>query len=708
MDSLTGANVECRFLLHDTLYKESFREKHFTELAKTDLVILDVPPVSEAHLEHRLLTFVTDLLQANTPVAVIVEPGLRRRQPMKSLWVSRWNELATVPFKFFQTCSCKVGSSRLGMHFTAYIGNSLGVEMPPCNCVPTLAGATQAATTALRYFAEYFLTRVSGGNRPVDTNTRDRGCDTSLLHDRNYVSRTPACSSLSLSNAQPEVSGNSTSFGGHQTCNNIPLAETHTEHTARFSSEILVPQPQPQPTHTSQLALPTDQKERERDRKNALKEQGIEKVVKKTVKIVENHYDDCGDDLTSLSTDVPSDEYDSSLYLNSIDYDTDDELQDQAFNFELLAEGSQHVYPIDVSKVARPAPGGEPLPGRDPRAPLPKDSTCRACKHSRPRNDWEHNRIIGQCSYPYDEPVIPECHACQDRKPREHEGHTYEQGKCRWAAADIRRVHKRRNHREPAEARPPAEAEPTAGMPAQREGRELGQGGEEAAAAADRLPPVAPAPAGGQSASSSDVAAVPPPPQPHAQPAVRGADLLPRERRAWRERGDNPENINDWTTFDIGRVTRVLRTNNNAAVRLTLRKLHVRWWHASAATMVKFLDRVGVSQKVLDAIPEIVDTCSVCRTWAKPGPDHQSNCEIPDEFNKQVECDLLFVYKHIVFHLLDRCTRFHLGQEVPDKTEPVLMEAIQRIWVSLHGPPKELIVDGEGIKDRGSRIKNQG
>ena len=48
-------------------------------------------------------------------------------------------------------------------------------------------------------------------------------------------------------------------------------------------------------------AFPTDAKEREKDRRKKQKEAGREhKVVKKKKKIVEDHYDDSGDDLTSL------------------------------------------------------------------------------------------------------------------------------------------------------------------------------------------------------------------------------------------------------------------------------------------------------------------------------------------------------------------------------------------------------------------------
>ncbi len=60
-------------------------------------------------------------------------------------------------------------------------------------------------------------------------------------------------------------------------------------------------------------------------------------------------------------------------------------------------------------------------------------------------------------------------------------------------------------------------------------------------------------------------------------------------------------------------------------------------------TMRRFLERVGVAQKVLDLTPSIVHTCRVCREWAKPGPSNASNVNIANTFNQQVECDLIFI-----------------------------------------------------------------
>ena len=55
--------------------------------------------------------------------------------------------------------------------------------------------------------------------------------------------------------------------------------------------------------HVSVEAFPTDAKQREKERRKAQKERGKPHEVVKKKKIVEEHYDDCGDNLDSL-TDV--------------------------------------------------------------------------------------------------------------------------------------------------------------------------------------------------------------------------------------------------------------------------------------------------------------------------------------------------------------------------------------------------------------------
>ena len=165
---------------------------------------------------------------------------------------------------------------------------------------------------------------------------------------------------------------------------------------------------------------------------------------------------------------------------------------DQDMNQLMVARHVYPTFPINPRTVAKAQTGGEPNKGRDPRAPNPKVSTCVGCKHYRARDDWEHSREIGQCCYPYDEPKIPECEACQRRKPRLAAGHSYDPGKCRYAldvnAAAIRVRHSTGARRTvPHEPQIPHDAEPTAVAPATRDGRELGQDGEELIQEEDQL-----------------------------------------------------------------------------------------------------------------------------------------------------------------------------------------------------------------------------
>ena len=52
---------------------------------------------------------------------------------------------------------------------------------------------------------------------------------------------------------------------------------------------------------------PTDAKEKGKAKKKRLQELGIEVSVKKRVKTVQDHYDDCGDDISSLKLSADGD-----------------------------------------------------------------------------------------------------------------------------------------------------------------------------------------------------------------------------------------------------------------------------------------------------------------------------------------------------------------------------------------------------------------
>eukprot|EP00975_Prorocentrum_lima_P003661 799179-Prorocentrum_lima.AAC.1 len=54
----------------------------------------------------------------------------------------------------------------------------------------------------------------------------------------------------------------------------------------------------------------------------------------------------------------------------------------------------------------------------------------------------------------------------------------------------------------------------------------------------------------------------------------------------------------------------------------------------------------GVPPKVLKLIPQILETCSICRQLATPGPKSAATSRLATSFNQIVQHDLLFVDSH--------------------------------------------------------------
>ena len=128
------------------------------------------------------------------------------------------------------------------------------------------------------------------------------------------------------------------------------------------------------------------------------------------------------------------------------------------------------------------------------------------------------------------------------------------------------------------------------------------------------------------------------------QPTSRGLDTVQRVRRTYQDEQTGPPNPSDWVSFDVGNTLRALRNNGPTVQRKLIRKLYIRWWHASAQAMTRSLELAGVPKKVLEIIPDIVDTCAACRTWSQPLPQSVASVNIPNKFTDQVECDIRSVH----------------------------------------------------------------
>ena len=142
---------------------------------------------------------------------------------------------------------------------------------------------------------------------------------------------------------------------------------------------------------------------------------------------------------------------------------------------------------------------------------------------------------------------------------------------------------------------------------------------------------------------------------PTSQGSKSTGPARPKDKLPWTDSlgGTGNPDPDDWSQFDIRRVLRTLRMGSLSQCRMTLRKLHIRWWHATSQQMQNLLDKVGVPDAILQLIPPIVQTCKVCREWARPQPENVTNINLPDGFNAEVEADILFAYNVRIFHMIE-------------------------------------------------------
>ena len=406
-----------------------------------------------------------------------------------------------------------------------------------------------------------------------------------------------------------------------------------------------------------------------------------------------------------------------------------------------VASHSQQLWPADVARAVndsvcrlqarelrrlpRATPGNSRLmypsvasgTGDDasavPRSEAEPWRKCPGCRGRQARWDPRHTRIRGQCRFPDDEPHEFKCPACQAHRPLTHPTHTRGPD-CRIPHVEAR-VGARRSGRHPRDPARRATDSTAADLQAQLpDGSDLGALEEEEAA--ERAEP----------SSSSGIQREVAPEQPvepaagaPAEPASVGEDEIAEAARERAPRVEHhpvdaavgTEHASDWSRFDIGRSLRVLRVGNDRAVTTELRKLHLRFWHASRQAMTQILKHAGVSNRVLEMVPQVIQACVECRKWQRPGPATQHAMTASIKFNQHVECDLLFYRSFTVFHSLCRATRWHSAVPVSSKEGEVLFEAFTTSWVNSFGPPETLYMDGESgmwRPDVASRIKRLG
>ena len=344
---------------------------------------------------------------------------------------------------------------------------------------------------------------------------------------------------------------------------------------------------------------------------------------------------------------------------------------------------------------------------------------CPGCRWHKRKDHPSHDRSE-HCKFPDVAVSKWTCAGCVKNKPRGDKTHTLDEN-CQWNLARVmpEGLGRERKGGHPRDVRVPTAAEPTASL---NESRIRAVGSREmhpedaealraAAERAQRDKDVQPLRVRRANPSSS-INAGPGRRDAEAQASDPGVGVNARLRDPAESREGAPalgEGVDDgapaageaadedrWTSFDLGRALIDLRSVREGVVRRALRKLHIRWFHASAQKMKTLLTAAGVPQDIMLLVQQIVDTCDICRNWSKPGPRTITSSTITTRFNQEIQVDLLFFKDKVVLHMIDRTTRFTVARRIVSKHLDSVLEGVVSHWISMFGPPCKITSDQEG------------
>ena len=91
---------------------------------------------------------------------------------------------------------------------------------------------------------------------------------------------------------------------------------------------------------------------------------------------------------------------------------------------------------------------------------------------------------------------------------------------------------------------------------------------------------------------------------------------------------------------------RLLHSTDEAVVKRTLRRLHVRFWHAPAARLTEILRLAGAPRSALSKTKDTVETCRICRTSQRPSPKSMTTTRLARDFNNIVQWGMLFLRRY--------------------------------------------------------------
>ena len=153
----------------------------------------------------------------------------------------------------------------------------------------------------------------------------------------------------------------------------------------------------------------------------------------------------------------------------------------------------------------------------------------------------------------------------------------------------------------------------------------------------------------------------------------------------------------------MSKAQSALASDNEQVRRLALYRLHLRWYHCCTKNMEELLRAAGTPTRAITEVRSVVQGCTVCRDWVRPGPRSVTAYRMCEAFNEEVQFDILYYHSTndpldaqiLIMHLVDWCIRWSATGVVKSREENDLCTGISRVWIAIHGAMGTLVTDQE-------------
>ena len=126
-------------------------------------------------------------------------------------------------------------------------------------------------------------------------------------------------------------------------------------------------------------------------------------------------------------------------------------------------------------------------------------------------------------------------------------------------------------------------------------------------------------------------------------------------------------------------------------------KLHCQFGHASSQKLIDLLKDAQIwCTEYKDSLEKVVNSCEICKRFAKTPPRSIVSLPLANTFNEVVSLDLKKWDNGYILHIIDVWSRYSMSIYIEKKLPRLVIDALMKRWISIFGTMKSLLSDNGG------------